>query len=142
MPAPLLLNARPGDHLPPMQFAPLTRHDFALYCGGSGDHNPLHTDSDFARESGGQDDVIGHGMLSMALAGRFLTALAPVDALESCAVRFVGKTGPGDSLTCNGKVITREETGGILRLALNLMMIEAHGREILNGQAIIAVRRS
>ena len=54
-----------GDTLPPLALPPLTRHTLALYCGASGDHNPIHVDIDFAR-SAGLPDVIAHGMLSAA----------------------------------------------------------------------------
>ncbi len=134
-----LLAAQPGDSLEPMVFAPLTRHDFAMYCGASGDHNPLHTDIDFARDAAGLDDVIGHGMLSMALAGRFLTGLAPIGALRAFSTRFVGKIGAGDRLTCGGEVDSREEVAGTVLLALRIWMIAADGREILEGRARIAL---
>ena len=49
MPHPLNTR-RAGEELPPLTLEPITRHMLALYCGASGDHNPLHTDSDFARE--------------------------------------------------------------------------------------------
>ena len=52
------------------------RLTLALYCGASGDHNPLHVDIDFARAAG-LDDVIAHGMLAMAYLGRFLTDSLP-----------------------------------------------------------------
>jgi len=42
-------SAREGDHLPELKLPPITRLQLALYCGGSGDHNPIHVDTDFAR---------------------------------------------------------------------------------------------
>ena len=54
-----------GALLPPLELAPITRLDLALYAGASGDHNPVHVDIDFARAAG-LDDVFAHGMLSMA----------------------------------------------------------------------------
>ena len=61
-----------GDALPPFTTAPVSRLTLALYCGASGDHNPMHVDIDFAR-AGGASDVFAHGMLSMAYLGRLLT---------------------------------------------------------------------
>ena len=40
-----------GDELPEHTCGPITRHTLALYCGGSGDHNPIHVDSDFAKKA-------------------------------------------------------------------------------------------
>ena len=44
-----------GDTLPAIEFGPISRHTLALYCGGSGDLNPIHVDSDFAKASGYED---------------------------------------------------------------------------------------
>lgn len=49
-------DARAGDALPGFTAGPISRHALALYCGASGDHNPIHVDLDFAR-SAGMDDV-------------------------------------------------------------------------------------
>ena len=61
-----------GDEIPSLTLPPLTRHTLAVYCGASGDHNPLHVDFDFARAAG-LDDVIAHGMLIMGYMGRTVT---------------------------------------------------------------------
>ena len=45
-----------GTALPPLQIDAISRLTLALYCGASGDHNPLHVDSDFARAAGLGDD--------------------------------------------------------------------------------------
>lgn len=42
------------------------------YAGVSGDQNPIHQDEVFAK-SVGLPDVIAHGMLTMALAGTFVS---------------------------------------------------------------------
>ena len=31
-----------GDEIPALTTTPVTRHTLALYCGASGDHNPIH----------------------------------------------------------------------------------------------------
>ena len=33
-----------GDRIVDKTFPPITRHTLALYCGASGDHNPIHVD--------------------------------------------------------------------------------------------------
>ena len=38
-----------GDELPVIKTEPLTRHALALYCGASGDHNPIHVDYDYSK---------------------------------------------------------------------------------------------
>ena len=60
-----------GDEIPLLKLQPVNRTILALYCGASGDHNPIHVDLDFARKSR-MDDVFAHGMLSAAYLGRCL----------------------------------------------------------------------
>jgi acyl dehydratase len=122
-----------GDSLPPLALAPLTRHTLALYCGASGDHNPIHVDIDFAR-SAGQSDVFAHGMLSTAWLARLLTNWAPQSALRSLNVRFAALTHVGDHITCTG-VITAKEPGA-LRIAIQ--SADAKGEVKLRGEAVIA----
>ena len=45
------------------------------YADASGDQNPIHQDEDFAK-SVGLPDVIAHGMLTMALVGKYVTEIA------------------------------------------------------------------
>lgn len=80
-------------------FPPISRLTLALYCGASGDDNPLHVDTDAAKAAG-YDDVIAHGMLPMAYLGRFLTEHFPQEALQQLHVRFTAMTRVGDRLVC------------------------------------------
>lgn len=45
------------------------------YANASGDQNPIHQDEEFAK-SVGLENVIAHGMFTMALAGRYVSELA------------------------------------------------------------------
>ena len=45
------------------------------YADASGDQNPIHQDETFAK-SVGLPDVIAHGMLTMALVGKYVSDLA------------------------------------------------------------------
>jgi acyl dehydratase len=45
------------------------------YADASGDQNPIHQDEAFAK-SVGLPDVIAHGMLTMALVGKYVSELA------------------------------------------------------------------
>ena len=40
-----------GDRVVNKTFPPISRHTLALYCGASGDHNPIHVDLDFAKKA-------------------------------------------------------------------------------------------
>ena len=56
METPIFEALQQGDSLPPLVTEPISRQTLALYAGASGDHNPMHIDSDFAKQSG-MDDV-------------------------------------------------------------------------------------
>ena len=76
-----------GDLLPATEF-PVTRKDLVRYAGASGDFNEIHWNERVARDVG-LPDVIAHGNLTMALAGRLLTAWAgDPAALVEYGVRF------------------------------------------------------
>jgi acyl dehydratase len=60
-----------GDELPPLTVT-LTRADLVRYAGAALDFNPIHWNERTAT-SVGLPDVIAHGMLTMALAGRLVT---------------------------------------------------------------------
>jgi acyl dehydratase len=76
-----------GTELPPRQYQ-VTRRDLVRYAGASGDFNVIHWNERVAR-SVGLPDVIAHGMLTMALAGRFLSEWAgDPGAITEFGVRF------------------------------------------------------
>jgi acyl dehydratase len=80
-------QAEPGTELPPRQYQ-VTRRDLVRYAGASGDFNVIHWNERVAR-SVGLPDVIAHGMLTMALAGRFVTEWAgDPGAVTEFGVRF------------------------------------------------------
>jgi acyl dehydratase len=54
---------------------PINRALLKQYADASGDQNPIHQDEAFAR-SVGLPDVIAHGMLTMALVGKYVSDLA------------------------------------------------------------------
>lgn len=59
------------------------------YADASGDQNPIHQDEAFAK-SVGLPDVIAHGMLTMALVGKFVTDWAGGSvAVKEFSGRFV-----------------------------------------------------
>ncbi|MCH2269801.1 MAG: MaoC family dehydratase [SAR324 cluster bacterium] len=115
-----------GDEIPAMISPPVSRHTLALYCGASGDHNPIHVDIDFAKSSG-LDDVIAHGMLSAGYLGRMLTNWVPQSAIRNWKNRFTAMTLIGDSVTCSGKIVEKFEKDGekFIRLELQTNTLQA-----------------
>ncbi|MGW5668437.1 MaoC family dehydratase [Micromonospora sp. NPDC003776] len=72
----------------PTQTFRVTRADLVRYAGASGDFNPIHW-SDRTATKVGLPGVIAHGMFTMALVGRAVTAWAGApDAVVDFGVRF------------------------------------------------------
>lgn len=123
-----------GDALPPLQLEPLTRLTLALYCGASGDHNPIHVDSDFAR-SAGMPDVFAHGMLSAAWLARMLTGWVPQSAIRSLDLRFTAITHVGERICCTGRVAEKLDRA----VRVQLQTANADGVVKISGEAVIAL---
>ncbi len=126
-----------GDAIPSLTLPPLSRLTLALYCGASGDHNPIHVDSDFAR-SAGMPDVFAHGMLSMAWLARVLTQWVPQSAIRDYSVRFAAITQVAEIITCAGVVTEKFEVNGERRVRLQLTTANAEGQVKLAGDAVVA----
>jgi acyl dehydratase len=65
------MTVQPGLAIPALTVH-VDRAQLVRYAGASGDFNPIHWNARVAT-SVGLDDVIAHGMLTMALAGRLVT---------------------------------------------------------------------
>jgi acyl dehydratase len=104
-----------GAPLPAHRFR-IRRADLVHYAAASGDDNPIHLDDAAARDVG-LPGVVAHGMLTMALAGRALTAwVGEVTAIEEFGVRFtkpvpVPDDEDGAELEVSGVVAERSDDG-------------------------------
>lgn len=127
-----------GDELPSFETPPISRLTLALYCGASGDHNPIHVDSDFARAAG-MPDVFAHGMLSMAWLGRLLTDWVPQSAIREFSVRFVAITHVGERIRCAGRVVEKLEQDAERRVRVEVTTTNQDGQQKLSGEALIAL---
>lgn len=77
-----------GTVLPEHVFT-IDRELLKAYADASGDLNPIHQNEEFAR-SVGLPNVIAHGMLTMALAGKYVTDWAGGAAqVHEFSARFV-----------------------------------------------------
>lgn len=132
MTVPELARLPLGAVVAELAFAPITREDLARYAEASGDLNPLHLDPAFARKAG-FEDVIVHGMLTMALLGRLLTAHFPARRIAAFSARFGAPLGVGEAVTCRARLAAREEHGTRLELEA-----AAGDRVVLTGSALLA----
>ena len=127
-----------GDKIPALALPPISRLTLALYCGASGDHNPIHVDTDFAHAAG-MPDVIAHGMLSMAWLAHVLTQWVPQTALRQYSVRFAAMTQVGERITCSGEVVEKLHIDGQPYARINLSTVNQDGQVKLTGEAVVAL---
>ena len=128
-----------GDSLPPLTVT-VTRKDLVRYAGAALDFNPIHWNEKFAKEVG-LPDVIAHGMLTMALAGRVVTQWVgdPSRILEY-GVRFtrpvvVPNDDSGAVVELSGKVREVHEDKGTAKIDITAKF---DGRTVLGkAQALI-----
>lgn len=129
---------RVGDILPPLELAPISRSALSLFACASGDHNPIHVDIDVAR-SAGLDDVICHGMLSMAYLARLMTDWLPQAQLRSFSVRFVSITPVHGRPTCRGVITAIERVNSEPVATVDLEVVLADGTRTLTGIATVTL---
>ena len=127
-----------GDEISAVNKPAISRHTLALYCGGSGDHNPIHVDSDFAKAAG-MPDVFAHGMLGMAYLGQALTGWVPQSALRAYGVRFASITWVGNEISCTGTVTEKFEEEGEKRVRLEVKAADQEGDVKLIGEAVVTL---
>jgi acyl dehydratase len=127
-----------GTELPEQVFR-VTRADLVRYAGASGDFNPIHWNDRVATEVG-LPGVIAHGMFTMALAGRVVTAwTGDPGALVEYQVRFgrpvvVPDDDEGAEVTVHGRVGALLDDG---RARLDLT-VRSGGEKVLSlARAII-----
>ncbi|CAG9171156.1 hypothetical protein LMG23992_01948 [Cupriavidus laharis] len=126
-----------GDLLPELVLPAVDRTTLALFGGASGDHNPIHIDTDFARRAG-MPDVFAQGMLGMAWLGRLLTQWVPQACLRGFDVRFQGITHLGNRITCSGRVVEKVEADGERRVRVEIQTANQYGNPKIVGEAVVA----
>jgi len=105
-----------GTELPSLTVT-LERVDLVRYAGASGDFNPIHWNQRFA-QAVGLPDVIAHGMLTMATAGRVVTDwVGDPGAVLEYGVRFtrpvVVPDDAGAVVEITGSVAEKREDGTV-----------------------------
>ena len=122
-----------GTELPTIE-QPSSLITSVTYAGASGDLNPLHYDEGFASQVSPTGGIIAHGMFSMGLASKVLTAFAggPEKVVE-VQVRFTRPWPLGTTATFGGTVT--EVTGD--GATVELWGRDAEGERILKGSGRI-----
>jgi acyl dehydratase len=117
----------------------VTRRDLVRYAGASGDFNPIHWNERHAK-SVGLPDVIAHGMLTMALAGRYLAEWAEdPGAVAEFGVRFsapvvVPDDDKGATVDVTGVVADKLEGN---RVAVDLTARSGDAKVLTRARAVV-----
>ncbi|MGA5700055.1 MaoC/PaaZ C-terminal domain-containing protein [Peterkaempfera bronchialis] len=114
----------------------VARELVAEYAAVSGDHNPIHLSREAARAAG-LDDVIAHGMLTFALAGRHVADRVGQERIAELQLRFnrpLHVPAAGTRLT----ITDRTAPNGALALAAT----DAAGTSIATGRAALQPPRT
>ncbi len=128
----------PGQELAPV-VKTITQGQLDEYSQASGDHNPLHWDTEFAAVTrfGG---VIAHGMLTLAFISEMMAASFGRAWLTtgSLKVRFKGAAYVGDEVETWGKIAREEHHGSSRRVTCSVGVRHRQTRsEIISGSATV-----
>ncbi|MDF1857049.1 MaoC family dehydratase [Pseudooceanicola sp.] len=129
---------QPGATLPD-RVHKVTQPLIDAYARVSGDHNPLHTDPEFASTThfGG---TIAHGMMTLAFASAAMEAWAGPDWAQSGAmdVTFLSPVLPGSEVVVSIEV-PDAAVDGRLECRINCTVA---GKAVLTGAVSIAAKRN
>jgi acyl dehydratase len=126
-----------GQELAPQTFI-INRAKLLQYADASGDQNPIHQDEAFAK-SVGLENVIAHGMFTMALAGRYVSDIAGSAAVKEFSSRFIKPVvvpaNTDVSLVVSGKVLEVSENSAKIEITASCGDVKVLGM----AKAVIAL---
>lgn len=136
----MLTDLREGVDLPGIN-KDIRQANINRYAEASGDHNPIHINEEYARETplGG---TVAHGMLVLAYISQMMTGAFGHDWLEggSLDVRFRAPARPGDTIYVSGKITAVEKTGSQDRVSCSVLCRNQNGESVITGIAEVKVR--
>jgi len=127
------------EHVP-FTDSPLTITDFVRYQGASGDMNPIHHDSEFARAAG-YPEPFAVGMMPAGVLGTYLTDWLGASNLRLFSIQFREQAWPGDVLTYKARVISVEHEELCDRVELASEILRQTGGTFANGRAVFEFPR-
>jgi acyl dehydratase len=129
-----------GDRMPERRIPPFTTAHLLAYARASGDTNPLHLDSELAKEVGLAAPPV-HGMLLLASFEPALRDWRPDLRIERLSARFTQPILVGEGVTLSARVV-RAETDARPRVLLRLLANGASRAPAVVGEAVLAPRET
>ena len=131
------LDWKPGDILPTIT-KKLTPEKVTRYAQVSGDHNPIHTDEEFARHTPFKG-TIAHGMLLLAYVSQLLAEAfgASWYSRGKLSLRFKAPAYTNDIITISGQIESVEDDGYNCKLVCLLSCYNQEDKILINGTAEI-----
>jgi len=129
-----------GDQISPLYIDKVSRISLETYAKASGDFNPIHLDSDLAKQFG-LPNIIAHGMLIMSYMGRMLTNTFPQNTLTDFSSQFVSMTQLNDKIMCTGRIIRKNtDRHGNIIYAIRLKAVNENDEKRISGKAKVFLR--
>jgi len=134
------VDAEVGTVLPKQSF-PIRRENLVRYAGASGDFNVIHWNERRAKGVG-LPDVIAHGMLTMATAGRVVTDwIGDPGRVVSYGVRFsapvvVPDDDQGATVDVEGVVEAKHDDGTV---TVGLTVTVGGNKVLMGAKAVVRV---
>ena len=126
---------KPGDRWTAPVVESLRMTHLVRYAGASGDLVALHYDERIVKAMG-HPGLFGHGMLTMGLSARMLTAVAGTANLTAYSARMTAIVFPGDTLTATLTVNELlPQPDGRVAAQFSLDTVNQQGRNVLKGKA-------
>jgi acyl dehydratase len=125
-----------GTSHPPFIDQPLTITDFVRYQGASGDMNPIHHDTEFAKGAG-FPSPFAVGMLQAGVLATYVTDWLGAASVRIFKVQFREQAWPGDVITYEGTVVAKREAEGERLVDLELSATRQTGGTHLKGWATV-----
>lgn len=116
----------------------ITETDLVIYAGLSGDYNPIHVDSEYAKQTRFQKRI-AHGLLTTSLISRLLGMHLPGVGsvyLEQ-SLKFLRPVFIGDTITTNGEIIEIIKDKRIIKL--KTICLNQNNVVVLEGVATMLV---
>ncbi len=113
----------------------ITEKDVFAFADASGDHNPLHIDEDYAKQSVFKDRI-AHGILTAGIISTVLASELPGlgTIFVELHIRFLKPVYFDDTITATGQVT---EIINDKRVRLMVACVNQHGKDVAIGNAVV-----